>query len=115
MGNREATLQAEVVRFVRKAAPDLFVHAVPNDFLRTRSEAAKLKWTGTVAGVPDLCVAMPGGRSAYLEVKVPGGRLSPEQEDVIARLQAMGVPVAVVRNVEEVRQALTAWGVRLDG
>jgi len=55
-------------------------------------------------GVPDLLVAW-AGRMLLVEVKEPGGKLTPDQERWIAEWPA---PVVVVRSVAE---ALAATGV----
>ena len=56
-------------------------------------------------GVPDLLVLWGGGMR-LLEVKSPGGKLTPDQERLFPQL---GARVVVVRSVEE---ALAATGVR---
>ena len=45
------------------------IWAVPNGGLRSKSEAARLKWTGVLAGVFDLTLALPKGRCAFWETK----------------------------------------------
>jgi hypothetical protein len=75
-GNAEDHIQAAVVEWVRTVAPHVVAFAVPNGGLRSKSEAAKLKWTGTLAGVPDLVlIAQPGGRAHFIEVKTADGRV----------------------------------------
>ena len=54
-------------------------------------------------------------RVIYLELKSKRGALSAEQEDVIARLAACGVPTLVCRSIEEVSEGLTGLGVPLNG
>lgn len=56
-----------------------------------------------VRGLPDRLVLLPGGRTVFVELKRPkGGRLSPHQKFWIARLQALGVEVAVARNGDDI-------------
>jgi len=88
------------------------VFAVPNGGLRSKAEAARLKWTGVVAGVPDLAVVAPGGRVFFLEVKTEAGRLSADQRAVHDRLVALGTPAAIVRSIDEARLAFAAWGLQ---
>ena len=109
MRNAEAQIQASIVHWIRAAAPDCIVFAVPNDGLFTKSECAKRKWTGVLPGVPDLIVMAPGGRTFGLECKRPGGVVSYEQRQMFFRMAALGVPVAVVHNVQEAQNALAAW------
>jgi tRNA U54 and U55 pseudouridine synthase Pus10 len=64
--------------------------------------ALKLEIAG-VRGFPDRTLFLPGGRVIVVEVKRPrGGRLSQHQMRWLHRLQALGVEVAVVRNLRDV-------------
>ena len=108
--NDESVIQASIVAYVRAVAPECLIAAVPNGGLRTPAEAAKFKWTGVVAGIPDLFVMMPGGRVGFLEVKTAGGALSKAQLAICARMTELAVPFAVVRGVDETRAALQSWG-----
>jgi hypothetical protein len=109
VGNREASLQASIVSWIR-ILPSVFVYAVPNGHLVTKREAALRRWTGVRAGVPDLCIVHPGG-ACFLECKLGGTKPTPEQAEVMDTLQSLGAPCAVVRSLEEAQQALLAWGV----
>ncbi len=109
--NAEAKRQAAIVAYVRAVAPQVLIWAVPNGGLRTKPEAARLRWTGVMAGVPDLTLALPYGRVAFWEVKTPEGRLSPEQSRMIVELELMGHCCAVVRSIEDARKALARLGI----
>lgn len=109
--NDEANIQAAIFQYVRAVAPDVLIFAVPNGGLRAKAEAARLKWTGVVAGVPDLCLVLPGGRACFIEVKTAKGVLSADQKAMRLRLIRMGVPCVTARSVEDVRAWLQAWGV----
>ena len=113
MRNREASLQAEIVAWIRAAAPQCITFAVLNDGLYSKPEASKRRWMGLLAGVPDLVVIAPGGKAHHLEVKAPGGALSPEQRSVIGKLCTLEAPVAVVKNLDEAQAALKQWGIDL--
>ena len=110
-GNAEARIQSAVVAYVRAVAPELLIFAVPNGGYRAPVEAARMKWTGTVAGIPDLCIIAPGGRVQFMECKTSTGRLSADQCIVHEALTALGSPPAIVRSVDDARLALVAWGV----
>jgi hypothetical protein len=100
----EDETQAAIVQALRIAFPRLLVAAVPNGGSRHPVEAAKLKGTGTLAGMPDLVVALPGGRCCWIEVKTSTGTLSARQTEVIHILTDLNHPVAVCRDaVEAVR------------
>ena len=86
-GNAEARIQAAIVEWIRTVAPGLLIFAVPNGGLRSKAEAAE-KWTGVVAGIPDLVVVAPRGQVLFLEVKTASGSLSPEQRAIFGHLTA---------------------------
>ena len=111
--NAEARLQAAIVEWVRAVAPNTLVFAVPNGGLRSKAEAARLRWTGVLAGVPDLVVVAPVGRVHFLEVKTSTGRLSDKQRGIFDRLVALGAPRAIVRSLEDVRRAFENWNIEV--
>jgi len=68
-----------------------------------------LKQQGVKAGIPDL-LFLWGGLYG-LEMKKPGGVLSPAQRAMHARLTAAGlVGVATANSLEGARQVLRTWG-----
>jgi hypothetical protein len=109
--NAEARRQAAIVDYVRTVAPQIVIWAVPNGGLRTKAEAGRLKWTGVLAGVLDLSLALPDGRSAYWETKTPHGRLTDDQLAFIHSLTALGHSWAVVRSIDDARLELGRLGV----
>ncbi len=110
--NSEAKRQAAIVEYVRTVAPQVLIWAVPNGGLRTKAEAARLKWTGVLAGVPDLTLVLPGGRCAFWECKTPRGKLSTAQVLAFSRLHDLGHSVAVVRDIEDARKELARLGLQ---
>jgi VRR-NUC domain len=109
--NGEARIQAAIVEWIRTVAPNVLVFHVPNGGFRSKVEAARLKWTGVVAGVPDLAIIAPGGRAHFLEIKTTSGRLSEDQRDVIGALAKLGSPVMTVTSVDDARRAFAGWGI----
>jgi VRR-NUC domain len=109
--NAEAKRQAAIVEFVRWVAPQIVVWHVPNGGYRTKAEAARLRWVGVLAGVLDLTLALPEGRSAFWETKTPRGRLSDDQKAIIGRLQALGHSWAVVQSIDDARAELARLGI----
>jgi len=69
------------------------IYAIPNGGARHPAVAAKMKATGTSAGVPDLHVPE---WNLWIEMKrANGGRLSDVQKDWIAYLETIGHTVIV--------------------
>ena len=70
----EAAIQRAIVQhYQARAAPGVFMFAVPNGGRRNPIEAAIMKGTGTVAGVPDT-IWIKGGHVYALEVKPESGK-----------------------------------------
>lgn len=109
----EDALQTAVTHFLRVAAPDLLFFAVPNGGSRHLLEAVKLKRMGTRPGVADLSFVLPGGRAAFIELKAPKGRQSPEQKAFEADCATNNAPYAVCRSIDEVAETLRGWGIQL--
>ncbi len=109
--NAEARIQAAVVDWIKTVAPGVLVFHIPNGGLRSKAEAARLKWIGVLAGIPDLIVIAPGRRAFFLEVKTEAGRLSTDQLAVHDRLVALGTPAAIVRSIDDARLAFAAWDI----
>jgi hypothetical protein len=119
----EHAMQAAVVEWserpgIRARYPELEVlYAVPNWIgARTAHQGGRLKAEGRRPGVPDLCLPVPreSGRTGYyaglyLELKTPGGALTPTQLDWHARLRRYGHRVEVAHSVEAAKDALTAY------
>lgn len=110
-GNAEAQRQAAIVEYVRYVAPQVVVFHVPNGGLRSKSEAARLKWQGVLAGVFDLVLVLAEGRCAFWEVKTPAGRISPAQHAFIDQLDRRGHSWALVRSIDDARRELAALGI----
>lgn len=96
---------AELVR--RKYARRCIAFHVPNGGRRNRTEAARLKGMGVLAGVADWIVLLPGGRFAAIELKRrDGGYLSPAQKHFRDTVEALGGAWYLARTVEEFEQAM---------
>lgn len=110
--NDEASLQASVVQYIRTVAPRCLCLHVPMGGLRTKAEAAKIKWMGGMAGVPDLIVVDERGRALFLEIKTAVGVLSKSQKDFRDLCLANHWPWAVCRSINDVREFLAANGIK---
>lgn len=90
---------ATAMRTLRWPELELMFH-VPNGGSRNKVEAARLKAQGVKAGVPDifLPVARKGWHGLFIELKrLVGGKVSPEQEMMIKRLNEQGYRAVVCK------------------
>lgn len=109
-GNPEALIQRAIIDRLRLLGV-LAVH-IPNEGKRTAATGRRLKGEGMRPGFPDL-VCYQHGRHALLEVKAPGGRLSPSQRETHGELARHAFTVAVVTSQDEAVEALRERGFRL--
>jgi len=99
--------QAGFVIWFRSRFPGVLILAVPNGGKRHPGTARKLKAEGVVPGVPDLFVPE---WSLWVEMKrSKGGRLSPDQRQVIAYLEGIGHSVIVGHGAEDASRQLIEW------
>lgn len=88
-----------------------WLYAVPNGGHRHPAVAARLKEEGVKPGISDLCLPCPAGRyhGAYIELKKPGGRLSPAQRDFLKFVKDAGYFTAVCYSSIEAIEALQGY------
>ncbi|MFZ2190441.1 MAG: VRR-NUC domain-containing protein [Candidatus Magasanikiibacteriota bacterium] len=93
--------------------PELaLLFAIPNGGARSPATAAKLKATGTKAGVSDmfLPVARHGFHGLWIELKkLKGGKESQEQKDWGAAMQAQGYAYCCCLGWMAAARALMLW------
>jgi hypothetical protein len=115
----EDAIQRGIVRYLRTVLPSgWIVFAVPNGGSRNLIEAAKMKGTGTLAGMPDLCILgnrpHPEGGveplAYFLEVKSANGRPSLPQLDMHDRLWDLGFEVGIARSIDDAKALCIKWG-----
>lgn len=112
----EHDLQCNVVQFLMLCAPsDLGWRAIPNGSYRSKRTAGRLKGEGVQPGVGDLHFTLPGGRTAWIELKTDAGRLSPEQRTFREAELSRGALYAVCRSLNAVIVQLEEWGVKFRG
>lgn len=109
--NPEDMVHRTVLTWIRKVAPQCLVFHPANGGSRNRVEAIKLKSLGVVPGVPDLIIFGPGGKAYCLEVKAEKGTLQPTQKAFRLNLIVLGIPWALVRSVDDAREAFAQWGI----
>jgi hypothetical protein len=70
-----------------------------------------MKGAGVLAGVFDLTLALPQGRSAYWETKNPWTSLSIEQKAFADAMRRLGHELSIVRSVDDARAELHRLGI----
>jgi hypothetical protein len=88
---------------------NVFGFHVPNGGYRSPVEAKVLAGLGVVAGIPDLLI-IKDGHVHCLELKAPGGRLSPAQVLAHTRLRLAGASVATAAGLDAAIAQLESWG-----
>jgi hypothetical protein len=84
-----------------QAKPDLIWFAIPSGGHRHIAVAKMLKAEGAKRGIPDLAFLLPKGKTAWLELKVKGGQLSPFQKAFRDRAQTLGHTWGIAKNMNE--------------
>jgi len=98
----EHSLQVSLIEFLeRNKKPNISYHAIPNAGLRSRRMGARMSNEGLRAGVADLCIMLPAGKVAWLEMKSAKGRQSIEQKGFGAICARIDHPYCVARTMEE--------------
>ncbi len=106
MKHQESTLQTACVRWFRYQYPNLIIYAVPNGGSRNIREAQRLKSEGVLAGVADLVVLLPQGKSIYIEMKVKGNRQTDNQKDFQKKAIELGHAYTVCYSFEEFQKVI---------
>lgn len=101
MKHQESTLQTQCVKWFRYQYPHLVIYAVPNGGSRNVREAQRLKSEGVLAGVADLTILLPQGKSLYIEMKVKGNRQTPNQKEFQQKAEALGHKYYVCYSFED--------------
>ena len=106
--NPEAREQARLVAALRhkwskidnlESRPVVF--HIANGGSRNAMEASNLKTQGVLAGVPDLCIVMPGGEIIWVEMKALKGTVSPFQRSLHEHFDALGHEPIIAYSAEE--------------
>jgi hypothetical protein len=110
MKPEEQIHKAVIQHLAARSEPGVFWWHTPNGGKRHIAEAVKFKALGVISGVPDLLI-LKGGKLYALELKAPGGRLSPSQRLVGARMEECGAEISVAHSVDEALVTLEYWGI----
>ena len=111
MKDAEFNLQKFVVQCLGHfKRPGVIFYHCPNGEYRSPRTGSKLKAMGVLPGVADICLVLPGGASAFLELKRPGGRTSAEQRAFRDSCETSGAGYAIAQTPEEAVAVLLRWG-----
>lgn len=110
----EASLQEQIVLMLRLKGYFVYmVHQnVSNNITRGRSEhaggygyLASMVKRGWVKGIPDLHV-LGANTDVFVECKSKKGRVSPAQQEVIAKLRIIGKDARIVNDISQIQDLL---------
>lgn len=107
----ESEIQRQIVDWIRYVAPECMVIAIPNAARRTSSGRASNAVPGLTAGAPDLLVIRPRGEVLWMEVKTDKGKPTPLQMKFHENLQVRNHACAIVRSLDDARNAFKAVGI----
>ena len=103
---QESQLQQMCVRYFRYVYPQYVIYATPNGGSRNPIEAKRLKAEGVLAGVADLTILLPQGKSIYIEMKVKGNRQTDNQKDFQKIAETLGHTYALFYSFEEFKDII---------
>jgi hypothetical protein len=101
----------EWVAVQKNIHPELkMMFAIPNGFMSTIRQRSKMVVEGMQSGVPDifLAVAKKNYHGLFMEMKIKGGRISPNQQDWLKRLDEQGYYDSVCYSADEAIE-LVKW------
>jgi hypothetical protein len=106
---KEAPLQKEIIKELRKAFPETWISHTKNNS-KSAWDGRKNKALGVLKGMPDLSIVpCANGMTGYIEVKfgkiVPSS-LDAEQKEFRQMCEAHGIPYACVNSVEDAVDAV---------
>lgn len=106
----EHQLQVTLLKWFYSQRRRSIMFAIPNAGKRSMHTARRMKDEGLLAGVADLQVMLPDGRSAWLELKKSNGRQSMAQkifQDICERLDH---PYCLAKSFEQAEAFLKETG-----
>ncbi len=91
--------------------PEVLLFSIPNGGFRTAITGAFMKREGARRGSSDLFLAasMRGLHGLFLELKRPGGVLSPEQKEFLSAVSAQGYDARCCYSFDEAVTTITSY------
>lgn len=99
--NEESQIQRALLSYIAYSAPEVFVFHVPNGGKRNPKEAANLKKDGVKAGVADLCIMYPNGKTLFLELKSAKGSQKQSQKDFEVKCKVLGHAYDIAFSIDD--------------
>lgn len=100
--------KAVLVHLKVRGVPSILYFHVPSGGYRRPIEAAIFTSLGAIPGIPDLII-IKAGHCFALELKAEGGRLSDNQNVVLAKLKDCGATCAVAFGLDAALAQLEMW------
>lgn len=101
----ESTIQCNYLKWLNFQHPEIFkvTSSFANGGARDPRYGARLKREGMKKGFPDLGVFVPCREyhGMFIEFKNEKGRVSPDQKEVISKLQAKGYLCVICKSIDE--------------
>lgn len=88
--------------------PNVIAFSIPNGEHRNAITGKRLKFSGVLAGVPDIFIA-DGRPGLFIEMKSEKGALSKVQKAIIPRLKSTGYPVAVCHGFDDAKNVVQRY------
>ena len=113
--DKEGPIHRAIISWLRVVLPEAIIFHAANESRRPgragHVERAMNAANGVLPGVPDI-IGLTFTGPFFMEVKAPGGVLSPAQRDFRDRLAVLGYERwAVVRSIDDAQDALARWGI----
>lgn len=101
----ESSIQCNYLKWLNFQHPEVFsvTSSFPNGGVREPRYGARLKREGMKKGFPDLGIFSPCGEyhGMFIEFKSEKGKLSPEQKEVLSKLQNKGYNCVICKSLDD--------------
>lgn len=97
----EDDLQITIVSFTRQYVRGIEIICIPNGGYRKKLEAVRLKRMGVLAGVSDLVLMLPEGKTCWVELKTKTGRQEATQIAFQQKCKKLGHKYVLIRSLDE--------------
>lgn len=85
--------------------------AIPNERKASVQRRMAMKRAGLTKGIPDICVPVANDKfnALYIEMKVKPNKASPEQMDILRKLNAVGNYAVICWSADEAIEIITKY------